>query len=220
MDENEFNAVVHNDTSNQAQISADHQKITLEIGSHFDIGFLISYFIVLILVQNIYFSYVEKNDRHNNLNDEIDFNLKNNDSIEELIKNELQSKLNLLKTAQNQTGMPYQDWVDLINKDPFIYYPTKKDVKFWIESWKVIPNTNNENFQLRIYPNQDFLYHSWKDLINTQHQKFISKHIEIDNELIWVDSSDSATNTLAVPPYGRGYRGTGAATHEIGRAHV
>lgn len=40
--------------------------------------------------------------------------------------------------------------------------------------------------------------------------------IEIDSELIWIDSSDSSTNTLAVPPYGRGYRGTTAATHASG----
>ena len=37
--------------------------------------------------------------------------------------------------------------------------------------------------------------------------------IEIDEELIWVDSFDRVANTATVSPYGRGYLGTTAATH-------
>lgn len=44
--------------------------------------------------------------------------------------------------------------------------------------------------------------------------------IEIGSELIWVDSSDSSTNTLSVPPYGRGYRGTTASSHNSGERVV
>lgn len=40
--------------------------------------------------------------------------------------------------------------------------------------------------------------------------------IEIDNELIWVDSVDTTALTVTVPPYGRGYRGSTAATHTSG----
>ena len=40
--------------------------------------------------------------------------------------------------------------------------------------------------------------------------------IEIDNELIWVDSVDSGAGTVTIPPYGRGYRGTTATTHTSG----
>lgn len=40
--------------------------------------------------------------------------------------------------------------------------------------------------------------------------------VEIGSELIWVDSADQATNSLAVPPYGRGYRGTTAEAHNSG----
>jgi hypothetical protein len=32
--------------------------------------------------------------------------------------------------------------------------------------------------------------------------------IEIDDELIWIDSYDRISNTATVPPYGRGYNGT------------
>ena len=38
--------------------------------------------------------------------------------------------------------------------------------------------------------------------------------IEIDEELIWVDSFDRVANTATVSPYGRGYLGTTAATHD------
>lgn len=39
--------------------------------------------------------------------------------------------------------------------------------------------------------------------------------LEIDEELIWVDSFDRVANTATVSPYGRGYLGTTAATHAI-----
>ena len=37
--------------------------------------------------------------------------------------------------------------------------------------------------------------------------------VEIDEELLWVDSYDRVANTATVSPYGRGYLGTTAATH-------
>ena len=37
--------------------------------------------------------------------------------------------------------------------------------------------------------------------------------IEIDEELLWVDSYDRVANTATIAPYGRGYLGTTAATH-------
>lgn len=38
--------------------------------------------------------------------------------------------------------------------------------------------------------------------------------IEIDEELLWVDSFDRIANTATIAPYGRGYYNTTAATHE------
>jgi hypothetical protein len=40
--------------------------------------------------------------------------------------------------------------------------------------------------------------------------------VEIDDELIWVDSFDRTTNTATVPAYGRGFRDTVATTHTTG----
>ena len=37
--------------------------------------------------------------------------------------------------------------------------------------------------------------------------------VEIDEELLWVDSFDRISNTATVAPYGRGYLGSTAATH-------
>lgn len=39
--------------------------------------------------------------------------------------------------------------------------------------------------------------------------------IEINEELMWVDSFDRVANTATIAPYGRGYLGTTAATHDI-----
>lgn len=40
--------------------------------------------------------------------------------------------------------------------------------------------------------------------------------LEIDDELIWADTVDTSALTATIPPYGRGYRGTAAATHASG----
>ena len=37
--------------------------------------------------------------------------------------------------------------------------------------------------------------------------------VEIDEELLWIDTYDRVGNTATVAPYGRGYLGTTAATH-------
>jgi hypothetical protein len=37
--------------------------------------------------------------------------------------------------------------------------------------------------------------------------------VEIDEELMWVDTFDRVSNTATISPYGRGYLGTTAATH-------
>lgn len=40
--------------------------------------------------------------------------------------------------------------------------------------------------------------------------------VEIDEELIWVDSFDRTTNIATVPAYGRGFRNTEPAPHSVG----
>ena len=40
--------------------------------------------------------------------------------------------------------------------------------------------------------------------------------VEIDDELIWVDSFDRTSNTATIPAYGRGFRDTTAAVHTVG----
>ena len=40
--------------------------------------------------------------------------------------------------------------------------------------------------------------------------------VEIDDELIWVDSFDRTTNTATIPSYGRGFRDTVAVPHTAG----
>ena len=41
--------------------------------------------------------------------------------------------------------------------------------------------------------------------------------IEIDDEILYVDSFDRSGNTLSIPPYGRGYSGTTASSHAAGK---
>lgn len=47
-------------------------------------------------------------------------------------------------------------------------------------------------------------------------QNISSGVIQIDDELIYIDSYDRNSGVLSIPPYGRGYNGTSAATHQNG----
>ena len=47
-------------------------------------------------------------------------------------------------------------------------------------------------------------------------QRLGSGIVEIDDELLWVDSVDRISNTGTVSPYGRGFMGSTAATHDAG----
>jgi hypothetical protein len=40
--------------------------------------------------------------------------------------------------------------------------------------------------------------------------------LEIGEELVWVDSYDRTSNVVEIPPYGRGFQGTQASTHDAG----
>jgi len=40
--------------------------------------------------------------------------------------------------------------------------------------------------------------------------------VEIEDELVWVDTVDTSNQVLKVPPYGRGFRSTTAVTHTVG----
>lgn len=40
--------------------------------------------------------------------------------------------------------------------------------------------------------------------------------IQIDDELIYIDSYDRVNGVLSVPPYGRGYNGTKVSSHQVG----
>jgi hypothetical protein len=40
--------------------------------------------------------------------------------------------------------------------------------------------------------------------------------IQIDDELIWVDSYNKSTGVITIPPYGRGYLGTTKSSHTSG----
>ena len=41
--------------------------------------------------------------------------------------------------------------------------------------------------------------------------------IQVDDELIWIDKVERSSNSLLVPPYGRGMDGTSPADHEVGK---
>ena len=43
----------------------------------------------------------------------------------------------------------------------------------------------------------------------------IRDSVEIDDEMMWVDSYDRQSNSVTIAPYGRGYNGTTAVAHDV-----
>jgi hypothetical protein len=149
--------------------------------------YLLSYIIVFIIFQNAYFSFIQKQGINKKMDDRIKFNIENKDSIEELLRNSLEEKLKMLKTATTQndpTKLNFQDWVKWNNKDPFITEPSDESMKYWVQVWRAIPNTDNESFQLKVYPEEEYIDHTWKDLLNYNSKQFISNHVDTDEQLI------------------------------------
>ena len=148
--------------------------------------YLLSYIIVFIIFQNAYFSFSQKQGINKKMDDRIKFNVENKDSIEELLRTGLQEKLKMLKTTtQNDpTKLNFQDWVKWNNKDPFIREPFDENIKYWVQVWRAIPNTDNESFQLKVYPEEEYIDQTWKDLLNYNSHQFISNHVDTDEHLI------------------------------------
>jgi hypothetical protein len=151
------------------------------------ISYLIIYIIVFVIIQNVYFSIVQKNGINKKMDDHIQFNLENKDSIENLIKTEIKTRLDMLKTINNKddpTKLSYIDWIAYNNNDHFIEHPTQPEMKYWIQVWRCIPNTGFENFQLKVYADEDYIDHTWKDLLMYNSKQFISTHVDTDDKLI------------------------------------
>jgi hypothetical protein len=78
---------------------------------------------------------------------------------------------------------------------------------------------NLQGFTLR----QDRSTHLTQDVDSSQTNITLSSAdnvakgmIQINDELIWVDSYDKNTGVLTIPPYGRGYLGTSKSSHSAG----
>ena len=121
--------------------------------------------------------------------------------VREFLYNQLQSRLKLLKTKNDENGekLDYDDWIDYNNKNPFIkldykdwidynnknpFFNKSDDIKYYMQIWRVIPNTDNRNFTLKVYPDQTVLNYSWIDFLNYLNNRSISNKFPTDPELI------------------------------------
>ena len=123
--------------------------------------------------------------RHADAEDIISYNLLNEKLLENKIADELKTRLEMLKTSTdtNPVKLNYNDWIAYNNKTPFIV-DSENNRKYWMQVWRSIPETNNENFTLKVYPDLSYINHTWKDILNFNNRQFTSNHVETDEQLI------------------------------------
>jgi hypothetical protein len=149
---------------------------------------LIAIIVVAIIIQ--YWYIAKKSDSHANkkLNDRINFNLSNQNEVEQTITTELRDRLKLLKTSEDdpndKTKMEYNDWCQYNTDSPFIFVNREQDIKYFIQTWRLVPNTDYQHFKLRTYPDTKLLNHSWTDLYNFILTVFTSNHVQPEKDLI------------------------------------
>ena len=152
----------------------------MNINFKIDFKFNKNLIVFMVLILALQMAYIKYHHSGNFQSDEIDkkiqYNLENENELEETIVNELNSRVALLKS------MSYNDWIKYNDNAPYIFYDTDKEYKYWIQAWRSIPNT--DFFQLKVYPDLKFINHSWHDIVDYNSMQFTSNHFDYDKDLI------------------------------------
>ena len=148
---------------------------------------IISIMVTVLALQIAYIRRHENNSVNKELDEAIEYNKKNETLIEKTIIDNLEKRIALLQSSESkndETKMKFDEWVDYNNQSPYIYVDQENDRKYQVEVWKVIPETNDENYILKAYPRLALLDHTWTDVLEYNRNVFISNHINTDDHLL------------------------------------
>ena len=159
-------------------------SILTETGGEWKV--LLVLMVMVIGIEFLYFNYHKREDIHKALDERIEYNLENIELIQSTIIKELQGRINLLKTKSASEGrLNYNQWIEYNNKSPYVVVDSENDRKYWIQTWRLVPQTDGKKFILKSYPDASYINHSWKDIIYINQRKFTSNHVETDEELLF-----------------------------------
>ena len=162
----------------------------MHIGIDFNISFsrrLISFMVVFLVLQYLYIKTAPDRDFETiKIKKRIEFNLEHQKELHNLFENEINNRLSMLRTSSDndQSKLSYNDWIAYNAKNVNIYFNGRDDVPYWLQIWRVIPDTDNQLFRLKAYPNTRYVNNSYEDLLQFVSTKFTSNHIEFDKNLI------------------------------------
>jgi len=143
--------------------------------------------IVGIIIQSVLLKY-KYNKVNLKLTERIEFNLSNESLIEKTISSDLERRLSLLKTSTDtntSSKLNYKDWIDMNNNSDLISFGSEnKNIDYFIQVWRSIPNTNNEKFVLKVYPDKNWVDHTYDDFLKYINTIHITSNDDIDKDLI------------------------------------
>ena len=152
------------------------------------IGFIIHN----ILLQN------KRSEKNIKLDKRIQFNLDNQEDVETFIVQEIQNRISMLKTStdtDNSLKLSYNDWIKFNNESPFIYMKGQ-DLGYFLQVWRNIPDSENDNFILHVYPDKKLLFYTWEEFYERITEKNILTQDEPGKKLI------KSFFTSGMKPYG------------------
>ena len=145
---------------------------------------LIVIMIVIALIQYFVIENLNAKRRNVKLDKRIEFNISNQQNIEEHIYNDLFARLKLLRNAsyKDEHKLDYNQWIEHNLKSPFVIMNKENDIKYFIQIWRKLGGENK--YKLKAYPELTFINHEWSDLHNYIESVYTSKHTNTPDNLI------------------------------------
>lgn len=145
------------------------------------------FYILVIILQIIYLKYFVSL-KLPELQEKIDWNIKNIDTLEKEIGKELIKRTNYLKNK----NMTYDEWIKYNAENVILEIDNNK---YYIFIYEMLENTNYERTINKVHGNPDYINLSWEDILKDVMEKLVNLKHTTDQNLIsnMYDISDIST---------------------------
>lgn len=155
---------------------------------------LLTFFYILsVILQYIYLKYFVKLELPE-LQEKIDWNVKNMEYLEKTIGDVLMKRVNDLKNKK----ISYEDWIKYNTENVFIEIEGRK---YYVFIFEMLENTNYERLITKVHGNPDYINLSWEDVLKDVQENLVNLKHTTDENLIANMYDISTTSSLQKVEY-------------------